>query len=471
MPAAVTASVTELPESRVRVQAEVTPDEVERRIEQTARALGRQMKIPGFRKGKVPPPVVVRRVGRGAVLDETVRDALGSWYMQAIDAAGIAPVGDPKLDLDELPGEGRPLTFSIEIGVTPRATLGEHRGLEVGRREPEVSDVAIDGELEALRERLARLEAAEGEAQVGDFLVLDFKGTVGGDPLEGGEGRHELVELGAGRLPEEMDRELVGAKASEIRTVAVAFPDDHASEQLAGKTADFEVTVHEVKRKQLPDLDDDFAADAAGFDTLDELREDTRARLAEAEDRAIESEFRTAALDAAVAGAQVEVPDALVDGRARELWSQLSRTMERQGISQEAYLKISGKEEAEIIGEAKPDAEQALRREAVLAAVVEAESIEPTEQELLEALEHSAEHEKTTPAKLLERLRKADRVDALARDIATRKAVDVIAESAKAISVEQAKARDKLWTPGKEDAEGGSKTPSKGKAELWTPGS
>jgi trigger factor len=175
---AVKTSVTELPDSRVRVDAEVPAEEVERRLEQTARALGRQLKIPGFRKGKVPPPVVVNRVGREAVLDETVRGALGGWYVDAIDAAGIAPVGDPRLDLQELPAEGQPLTFSIEIGVRPQATLGSYKGLEVGRREPDVDEEAVGRELEGLRERLARLETAEGEAaRQGDFVVVDVTGA------------------------------------------------------------------------------------------------------------------------------------------------------------------------------------------------------------------------------------------------------------------------------------------------------
>src|SRR2546421_5280691 len=156
--ATVKTNVTELPESRVRVEAEVPAAEVERRIEQTARTLGRQLKIPGFRKGKVPPPVVVRRVGRETVLDETVRGSLGSWYVDAIDAAGIEPVGDPDLDLGDLPREGQPLTFSIEIGVRPKATLGDYKGLEVGRREPSVPDEAVDQQVEGLRERLGRLE-------------------------------------------------------------------------------------------------------------------------------------------------------------------------------------------------------------------------------------------------------------------------------------------------------------------------
>jgi trigger factor len=467
---AVKTTTTELPESRVRVEAEVPPDEVERRLQQTARKLGSQLKIPGFRKGKVPPPVVVNRIGREAVLDEAVRGSLGAWYVDAIDAAGIDPVGDPTLDLGDLPGEGEPLTFSIEIGVRPKATLREYKGLEVGRREPAVSDEDVDRQVEELRDRLARLETSpDGAAQEGDFAVVDFTGTVDGEPVDGGQGRDELVELGSGRLPEEMEEALAGMKAGETKNVDIAFPDDHQAEQLRGETATFEVAVKEVKRKELPELGDEFAGDAAGFDTLEELRDDIRGKLEEAETRAIDTEFREAALDAAVAEATVDVPPALVEARARELWEQLSTTLARQGISAEAYQQISGKTEEEMIEEAKPDAERALRREAVLAAIVEAEGIEPTDEELTEALAHSAEHENTTPEKLLERLRGANRLEALRRDLASRNAVDVLAEQAQAISVEQAQARDKLWTPGKDEPEGEGQAGEK-PGKLWTPG-
>ena len=469
---AVKTTTTELPESRVRVEAEVPPEEVERRLQQTARKLGSQLKIPGFRKGKVPPPVVVNRIGREAVLDEAVRGSLGTWYVDAIDAAGIDPVGDPTLDLGDLPGEGEPLTFSIEIGVRPKATLGEYKGLEVGRREPDVSDEAVAGQVEELRDRLARLGDGAGRHRAGGRLRgrrlhTDRRRRAGGR----WRGARRAGRVGSGRLPDEMEAALTGMKAGETKDVDIAFPDDHQAEQLRGKTASFEVAVKEVKRKELPELDDDFAGDAAGFDTLDELRDDIRGKLEEAETRAIEAEFREAALDAAVAGATIDVPPALVDARARELWEQLSTTLARQGISAEAYQRISGKTEDQMIEEAKPDAERALRREAVLAAVVEAEGIEPSDEELTEALAHSAEHENTTPEKLLERLREANRLEALRRDIASRKAVDVLAEGATPISVDQAQARDKLWTPGKDEPEGeGEGTPGGQPGKLWTPG-
>src|SRR5213080_389790 len=166
-PSPVRTSVTELPESRVRVDAEVPADEVERRLQQAARQLGRQMRIPGFRKGKVPPPVVIRRLGRDAVLDEALRSSLGGWYVDAIDGAGITPVGEPELDVGELPGQGEPLAFSIEIGVRPQAKLGDYKGLEVGRREPQVQESAIDTEIERLRDRLATLETVDRPAEGG----------------------------------------------------------------------------------------------------------------------------------------------------------------------------------------------------------------------------------------------------------------------------------------------------------------
>jgi trigger factor len=381
-------------------------------------------------------------------------------------------VGDPTLDLGDLPDEGQPLTFSIEIGVRPKAQLGEYKGLEVGRREPDVPDEEIDRQVDELRDRLASLETAEDEpAQDGDFVVVDLNGTVDGEPVEGGEGRDELVEVGSGRLPEEMEKALAGMKAGDTQSVDISFPDDHRAEQLQGKTATFEMNVKEVKRKQLPELDDDFAGDAAGFDTLDELRADIREKLTEAETQAIDGEYREAALDAAVAEAQIDVPEGLIEARARELWEQLSATLARQGISPEAYQQISGKTEEEMIEEAKPDADRALRREAVLAAVVEAESIEPSDEDLLEALAHSAEHENTTPEKLLERLRDAGRLETLRRDIASRQAVDVLADSAKPIPLEQAEAREKLWTPGKDDPEGAPEGKAGEKpGKLWTPG-
>jgi trigger factor len=464
MPADVSTTVTELPESRVRVQAEVPAAEVEKRLAQAARQLGRNLRVPGFRTGKVPPPVIIQRVGRDAVLDEAVRESIAGWYSAAIDRAKIVPVGEPDLDLSELPGEGEPLRFSIEIGVRPEAKLGTYEGLEVGRREPAVDDEAIQAEVDALRERSAKLETTDRAAAKGDFVVMDFLGTLEGEPFPGGEGRDQMVELGSGRLVPGFEDQLEGASAGDERTVKIDFPEDYGAEELAGREAEFAVTVKEIKAKDLPELDDDLAAEA-GFDTLDELRDDIRERLAETAKAQIDAEFREAAVDSAVAAASIDLPDALIDARARELWEQMAHTLGHQGIPKETYLQIAGKTEDEVIAENRESAGRDLRREAVLAAVVEAEGIEASDEEALESLERAAAADGTSPKKLLERLRSSGRLDSLKAELAQRKAIDRIADSAKPISVEQAQARDKLWTPGADEPE------KAGSGGLWTPGS
>lgn len=432
MASGVTTTVTDLPESRVRVEATVSAKEVEARMAQTAKALGRNIRVPGFRAGKVPPALVIQRVGREAVLDETVREGLGGWYAAAIADAGIHPIGDPDLSLGELPGDGGPLTFSIEIGVRPTATLGDYKGLEVPRGAPEVPEEDIEGEIERLRERTARLETEDRPAGKGDFVVMDYLGRVGGEPFAGGEGRDQMIELGSGRLVPGFEEQLEGAKAGEERIVKITFPDEYGAPELAGKDAEFEVTVKEIKVKHLPDLDEDFAVEQ-GFDTVDELREDIRSRMAAAYEEKADREFREAVLDAAVEKATIEVPEALIEARARELWDSMAHSLSHQGISRDMYLKISGKDEDEIVDEAKPDAERQLRREAVLAAVVEAEKIAPDDTELLQALAADAQQSGTTPKKLLERIKSAGRLEALREDVAQSRAVDAMVEAAKPV--------------------------------------
>ncbi len=463
----VTTTVTELPESRVRVEAEVTADEVERQLQQAARKLGSQLRIPGFRKGKVPPQVVVRRLGREAVLDEAMRSALGNWYVDAIDTARINPIGEPDLDVGDLPAEGEPLKFSIEIGVRPTAQLGEYKGLEVGRREPAIEEGKVEEALEALRDRMATLDTVERAAESGDHLVADYVGKLDGEPFEGGTARDQLIELGSGRLIPGFEEQLQGASAGEERTITVTFPEDYA-EPLAGREATFDVTVHEVKAKNLPELDDDFAAEASEFDTLDELREDIASNLREADENAVAREFEEATLQAATDRATIEVPEKLIHARAHEMVEQTFTALARQGIPKDTYLQIAGKTEHEMAEEAEPEAAQTLRREAVLAAIVAAEGIDPTDEDLVEALRPAAERDGSDPVEVVATLRANDRLDQLRDDVAARQALERLVEATTAIPVEQAEARDALWTPDKESQSEGSQS---GSGELWTPGS
>jgi trigger factor len=450
------------------VEVEVAPEAVERELQSAAKALGGDLKIPGFRKGKVPPQVVLQRVGREAVLDEAVRRALPAWYESAVADAGIAAVGDPSVDLEALPEKGSPLQFSIEVGVRPKAELGDYRDLEVGRREPEVTDAEIDAEIEALRASSASLETVDRPAQTGDFVVLDFVGTVDGEPFEGGQARGYPLELGSTDLLEGFEEQVTGVVAGDEREVTVTFPEDHRSEELAGREAVFQVSVKEVKEKRLPELDDDLAVEAAGLDTLDELREDLARRLREAKEREIDAEFREAVVDAAAANAQIDMPQPLVHAKAHEMWATTRRRLQQQGLDPAQYLQLTGKSEHDLINESEPDAERALRRESVLAALIEAEGIEVTDDELVDSITRmmgagGRPVDEQTARETLEKIKADGRDDALREDVAMRKAVDLLVEHATAIPLEQAQARDKLWTPEKEGKEKS--------AQLWTPGS
>ncbi len=465
MAAPVKTTATDLKDSRVRLEVEVPSDALEREVRSAAETIGQQLKVPGFRSGKVPPQVVLQQVGREALLDEAVRRGLPGWYEEAVSEAGITTVGDPKIDMSVLPEKGEPLAFTVEVGVVPPAKLGDYDGIEVGRREPKIDPDEVQTELDRLRESLASLETIEREAAGGDYVVIDFTGSVDGEEFEGGEGRGFVLELGSGRLVPGFEEQLEGAGAGDERTVEITFPDDYPAEHLAGKPAQFAVTVKEVKEKRLPELDDDLAVEAGGYDSLDELRADIEQRLKEADESSIESEFRQAAVDAVVERSEVDIPHELVHAKAHEMWHRTSHRLSAQGVDPQRYLQLSGKTEEELVTEAEPDAEQALRREAVLAAIVEAEGIEVSDAEVEETLREAAGPQagEKQVKRAIKRARSQGADEALREDIAMRKAVDLVIERAKPIPLATAEARDKLWTPDKEA--------EKGSGEIWTPGS
>jgi len=457
-------AVTELGDSRVRVDVGIEPDTIEKRVERAARQLAGDMRVPGFRKGKVPADLVIQRVGREAVLEQALRDSLAEWYERALLETGITPIGDPQLNVESLPGAGEELAFSIEVAVRPPAKLGEYKGLEVGKVEPDIPDEAVQEELDRLREGFAALNPVERPAAPGDIVVIDYAGTVDGEPFEGSEATDLTVEVGSESLLPEFDEALAGTSAGDQVTVEIQFPDDHRPESLAGKQATFAVTVKEVREKELPELDDEFASEASEFDTLEELREEIRSRIAAALERRADDDFRAAAVDAAAENARIDLPKELVHARAHDMWERLERSLSARGIDPQAYVQMQGKSREELVTDMEGEAERALKREATLAAVADAEGIEVTDEELLGALGPGEGDE--APEKLLGSLRETGRDALLRSEVRLRKAADVIADSAKPIPAEQAAARDKLWTPEKEQAE--SEAAETG---LWTPGS
>ena len=454
-------SVKELPNSRAEVEVEVPATDVDRATGRAARAMAREMRMPGFRKGKAPPSLVIQRIGFSAVLEEAIREALPEWYERALLGSGVSPIGDPAIEMVSTPeAEGEPLAFKFEVGVRPQAKLGDYKGLEVGKAEAEVPDDLVDREIERVREGFARLEPVDRAAAEGDSLLIDFEGLLDGKAFDGGKAEDYLLQLGSGQLIEGFEEQLTGAKAGEERKVEVTFPEDYQAEHLAGEDAVFEIKVKEVREKILPELDDDFASDASEFETLEELRADIREKVGEAFGQRAEEDFQIAAVDAAVEKATVEIPDDLITARSTERFERLERQLAQRGMDPNAYLQMQGKTRDEVIEEAKPVAARDLKREAVVAAIAEAEQIEVSDEELVEALAHSAEHERTTPEKLLARLRENGR-DAMVRDdIRARKAIELVAAEATPIPQEQAEAREQIWTPEKEREKAGG---------LWTP--
>jgi trigger factor len=442
-------TVTELENSRARVEVEVSAEDVGVQIQRAARGLAREMRMPGFRKGKAPPSMVVQRMGFASVFEQALQDALPEWYQRAVYESGVVPIGDPQVEVTEAPSsEGETLSFKFEVGVRPVAELGEYLGLDVEKPSTDVPGEVIDLEVDRLREGMASLDPVERPAAEGDHVLVDFVGSLDDVEFEGGTASDHMIEIGSGQLIDNFEEQIIGASAGDEVKVEVTFPEEYGAAELAGQDAVFAVTVKEVREKKLPEADDDFAAEASEFDTLEELRSDIAAKLADGAEQRVEQEFRVAAVDAAVANATVELPEEIVKARGMERWERVERQMAQQGMNPDTYLQMQGKTREEIVDESLPDAEQEIRREAVLVAVGEAEGIEVSDAEMEEELEHMASHERTTAAKLLERLKRDGRHELVAADIRVRKAIDRIAESAKPIEMSAEETKEKLWTPG-----------------------
>jgi trigger factor len=465
-----TAEVTPLEANRVRLQVAVSQDEVRKEMDRAIRQVGREVRVPGFRPGKAPPEVVVQRVGRDAIVQEMLKGALGSWYAAAVAEAGVSPIDDPELDLDEIPDEGD-LTFTATVVVRPKAALGRYKGLEVGRADPEVPAGALEAQLERLREQAARLVQVDRPAREGDFLVIDFDGTSEGRRIRQATARDQVVQLGGGRLVPEFERALAGRSAGETVSLTVTYDRSDQREELRGRTVEYTVTVNAVQERELPPLDDELAVGVSEFDTLDELKADIFGRLEEAAEAQVDELFRRMVIDAVTENATVDVPRIMVDRRIGTILAQTAQQLP-EGISFEDYLAATGRTLQQVVDELRPDAEMALRRELVVEAVAEAERIDVSDEEVEEQVRRDAEATGRAPERLLHELREhGDGFEALREDMRLRKAVDLLIAEATPIPMEQAEAREKLWTPDdarKAAAQAEGKPAPAGK--LWTPG-
>lgn len=456
----ITAEVVPLEDNRVRLDVAVPKDEVDKKIDRTVRRMGREIRVPGFRPGKVPASVVLQRFGRDAIVDQTLRDSLAEWYSQAVVDTGIRPIEDPDVDLPEDPPGDAGFTFTATVQLRPKAKLGAYMGLDIAKGEPEVEPDALQAEIDKLREMVARLDPVERPAERGDFVTIDFDGTVDGEPLASASARDYLVEVGGARLVGGFSDRLPGMAAGDTKTFPVDYPEADGRSELSGKTVKYTVTLKGVQAKILPETDDALATQVSEFDTWDELRADLERRLHEQARAEVDELFRRAVIDAAVGTATVDVPEVMLRNRVDAILHETAHRLPK-GMTFADYLRATGRTLADARAELWPDAEMAIKRELVVEAVAETESIAISDEEVEAQVRNDALAAGRDPEALLAELRKADGVETLRDDLVMRKAVDFLIEHTNAIPVGLAEARERLWTP---------EAPKAPEGGLWTPG-
>jgi trigger factor len=446
--------VEELPDSKVLLEVEVPEPAVRHAIEHAASDMAETMRVPGFRKGKVPLQVVLARVGKEALTAEAVRSHIDGWFWDAANTAGIRPVGGPEVDWDELPSQGGTFTFRATVPVAPKPTLPDWTTLEVGAAEAEVPEEAVAAELDRVRDSVAELVPVTGRpAREGDTLVLDL---VAREPNAApSEHKDYVVELGAGYLADELEAAIPGMSEGETKTVALAVPDQPSGE--------VDVTVREIKEKVLPELDDDLARSATEFETLAELREDIETRLRVQLESELEARFRQDALDALVEATTLEGIEPLVERRANALLTSLVRGLEQRGINVETYLTMTGQSPEQVQASSRAEAERQVKRELVLEAAADKAGVEVSDEEVEELVRAEAAEAGEDADEVLAAMRERGGFEQLRGDLRIKKALDEIVAGVKRIPLDLAKAREQLWTPEKEKSPTGMK--------IWTPGS
>jgi trigger factor len=441
--------VEELAEGKVRLDVEVPTSDIQHAIDHAASDLAGSLKIPGFRKGRVPMPVLLARVGRERLYSEAVESHIRGWFWNAAAASGIRPVEQPEFgyELPESPDAGFRFTATVAVQQPPE--VPDWTAMEVPAADVEVPDELVERELEALRFGVADLAPVDGRPPTdGDVVVLDLRAA-------GGEGRRDFVaEVGDDRLLPDVGDTIRTMSTGDSKTVTIGADDE---------TTDIEVTLKEVRERVLAPLDDDLARAASEFDTLDELRADIERRLHEALSEEVETAFREAAVDQLAEASDIEIAETLVAARAAELLRALERSLAQRGLSADTYLSVTGQDPQQLQERLLAQARQSLARELVLEAVADKLEIEVSDDELRDFVRGEAEAAgDEDPEAFVTQVWESGNLEALRSDLRLRRALDRVVAEVQRIPVELAQAREKLWTPEKEKAEP--------VAKLWTPG-
>ena len=422
--------VEKLENNTAKLTIEVEASKFDKAIQKAYQKNKNKFNIPGFRKGKVPYAMVEKMYGAAVFYEDAANELISGAYAQAAEESGLEIVARPEINVTQIE-KGKPFIFEAEVTTKPEVKLGKYKGIKVEKADITVTDEEVAEELDKVKEQNARLVAADDKAvEDGDQTTIDFEGFVDGVAFEGGKGEDYPLTIGSHSFIDTFEEQLIGKKVGEEVEVNVTFPENYQAKELAGKPAMFKVTIKEIKVKEYPELDDDFAQDVSEFDTLDEYKEDIKKNLTEKKEKEAEAEKESKVIEAIVNDAEMDIPEKMVEAQAEQMLEEFAQNIAMQGISFEQYLQFTGATVDQMKEQVKPQAQARVESSLVLEAVVKAENIEATEEEVEEEFKKMADAYKMEVEKIKELL--GDReLEQMKKDMAVQKAVTLVADEAK----------------------------------------
>jgi trigger factor len=431
--------VERLENSTVKLTIEVPETELEKALQDAYNKQKKSISIPGFRKGKVPRAIVEKMYGPAIFYNDAADALLPPAYSEAAKECGEDIMSRPTIDIVQIE-KGKPFIFTAEVAVRPEVKLGDYKGIEVTKVDTSVSDEEVEEAIERERERNGRDVTVEDRAiEDGDTAVIDYEGFVDGVAFDGGSAKNQPLKIGSGTFIPGFEEQLIGKNAGDDTEVNVTFPEDYHADDLAGKDATFKVTIHEIKTRELPELDDEFAQDVSEYETFEEYKNSVKERLEKTKADSAKSAQMNEALDQVAAAAEISIPDAILETRADDMINQFAQQLAQQGLSMDQYMQYSGQTQAQLRESVLPDAETRVRSELVLDEIAKLENIEITEADIQEEIEKMAEMYNIEVDKLKEFI-VGDEEENMKLELASRKAMDLIYDNAVFVEAEEEKA-------------------------------